>query len=149
MKIKFLTTFFLIIFFNFSIANEIKDYVEYYNNGKIKIKGSYIGETKIGFWNYYREDGTVKNEVSYINDEESFGIKYFNEKGVISSSGLIQGGEQVGEWLYYDDEGKLLVRLNYKDGKRDGVFIAYSKEEIPIVVGIFENDLLKDIKSIR
>lgn len=145
-----LVLFLLIFSVSFGeIEASIKEFTSYYENGQLEAKGKYIDGVKIGFWYIFDEKGILREEITYINGEALFGIRTFSESGTVSSSGTIREGFQDGKWSFYDDKGKLLVNMEFKNGIREGVFIAYSEKGAPIVVGIFENNNLKDIKSLR
>lgn len=147
---KIVIYIFLIIFsVTLSYADEPTEYIEYYPNGKIKLKGPYIDNKKIGIWTLYREDGSKKTEFSYIDSDNYFAVNSYNKTGVLKSTGFVKEMKQDGEWLFYDENGALLLRLNFKSGLKEDLFIAYSKDGVPIVVGVFKNDTLYDIKSIK
>ncbi|MGL5123794.1 MAG: toxin-antitoxin system YwqK family antitoxin [Fusobacteriaceae bacterium] len=134
---------------NFSLKENIKEYIEYYNNGQIKVKGSLTDDIKFGFWYFYDENGKLREERTYINGDDLFSIKSFSEKGTLISSGYIKNFLQDGEWSFYDGESLLLVTLVFKKGIKDGKLVAFSKKGYPIIVGTFLNNELLNIISIK
>ncbi|MGL5050950.1 MAG: toxin-antitoxin system YwqK family antitoxin [Fusobacteriaceae bacterium] len=147
---KILILFLIVFSASFGeIEASIKEFTSYYDNGQLEAKGKYIDGKKVGFWYIFDEKGILREEITYINEEALFGIKTFNEKGLISSGGTIREGFQDGKWSFYDEQGKLLIVMEFKNGLRDGVFIAYSEKGVPIVVGIFEKNALKEIQSLK
>ncbi|MGL5054848.1 MAG: toxin-antitoxin system YwqK family antitoxin [Fusobacteriaceae bacterium] len=148
---KIVVCIFLLIYsLGFSAPQgEASEYIEYHSNGVVKLKGSYLQDKKIGFWNLYREDGSQKTEFSYIDGDDFFGVNTYDKKGILRSSGFVKNLKQDGEWFFYDIEGKLILKINFKDGLKDGLFIAYSENKAPIIVGFFKDDNLEDIRSIK
>ena len=64
---------------NYTFGKLDGEYLEYYSNGNIKIKGSYIldKETvsiKNGYWFYYNEQGNLTKQFFYMD-----GIEYENK----------------------------------------------------------------------
>jgi len=65
--------------------------IKYHANGKtIWSKGKMIGDLPVGYWEWYRADGTIKR------------------------SGYFENGEPIGEWITYDSKGE-----KYKTTNRD------------------------------
>jgi antitoxin component YwqK of YwqJK toxin-antitoxin module len=65
--------------------------IKYHANGKtIWSKGKIIEDKPVGYWEWYRTDGTIKR------------------------SGYFEKGEPVGEWVTYDSKGKKYKTTNRK-----------------------------------
>lgn len=58
-------------------------YVEHHKDGSIWAIGQKLGEVAVGYWEWFRVDGTRLR------------------------SGTFENGEQVGEWTTYDKQGKV------------------------------------------
>ncbi len=127
----------------------LKEHVEYHDNGNISVKGSLIDGIKFGFWYFYDKNGKLREERTYINGDHFFSVNSFSEKEFIISNGYLKDSLQNGEWNFYDEKGILLITITFKKGIRDGKFVAYSPKGHPIVVGTFKNNELLDIISIR
>ncbi len=67
---------------------EKEDYVEYFENGNIKISGEKLFGYQNGKWIEYYENGKIKSEKYYYN------------------------AIPLGIWKYYDENGKLLNEVN-------------------------------------
>jgi hypothetical protein len=90
-------------------------YKEFYGNGNLKKKETYIGENvKIGISEYYDEDGTLDKTV---NEDEKFGkIKYTDCLNFLEKKGYIdiktgngredKDGRAVFEFYFNDENGK-------------------------------------------
>jgi len=65
--------------------------IKYHANGKtIWSKGKINGGKTVGYWEWYRLDGTLKR------------------------SGHFENGEPIGEWVTYDENGKVYKVTNKK-----------------------------------
>jgi antitoxin component YwqK of YwqJK toxin-antitoxin module len=61
----------------------LKEHTEYHKDGTIWAKGQMADEVPVGYWEWFRKDGTKLR------------------------SGHFQEGEQVGEWTTYDTKGEI------------------------------------------
>lgn len=114
-----------------------KIYKEFYVNGNLKKKETYIGENvKIGISEYYDEDGTLDKKV---NEDEKFGkIKYTDCLVFLEKKGYIDLKTGKGR---EDKDGKPLFELyfNDEDGHKSWVIsIIKGKPNIAIPSGIGE-----------
>lgn len=127
----------------------VEDYTRLYDNGLIEIKGQTMLGKKIGIWYFYHESGKIAEEHLYLEGERDFNVKLYDDEGVITSSGKVLNGKQEGEWSFYDEKGFILVKMTFKKGIREGIFVAYSETGAPIVAGVFKNNDLIEIDSIK
>lgn len=127
----------------------VEDYTRLYDNGLIEIRGQTMLGKKIGIWYFYHESGKIAEEHLYLDGESDFNVKLYDDEGVITSSGKVLNGKQEGEWSFYDEKGLVLVKMTFKKGIREGVFVAYSETGAPIVAGVFKNNDLIEIDSIK
>lgn len=89
----------------------IGQYFEYYNNGRIEVKGQYSNEPytkiKVGTWNVYNENGGIKKTMIYKADiskwengnNRSVGEWKFNKEDKIWI--------KSGVWVFYKENGSL------------------------------------------
>jgi antitoxin component YwqK of YwqJK toxin-antitoxin module len=61
-----------------------KPYVKYHADGSVWAKGRKDGDTPVGYWEFFRKDGTRMG------------------------SGTFENGEKVGEWTTYDPAGEVV-----------------------------------------
>jgi antitoxin component YwqK of YwqJK toxin-antitoxin module len=87
----------------------------YYANGKISSEGLLKNAKPDGFWKSYYETGTIKSEGNRLNFE-------------LDSL-----------WKFYNAEGKLLVEISYKGGKKDGIKTTRMDKEV--IKENFRNDI--------
>ena len=74
-------------------ANEFR---QHHKDGSLWAKGQVIGNTPLGYWEWFRTDGTRMR------------------------SGSFRDGLQVGAWTTYDKTGAVYKVTNMKDGKKGG-----------------------------
>ncbi|QDT73065.1 toxin-antitoxin system YwqK family antitoxin [Lacipirellula limnantheis] len=59
------------------------EHIQYHRDGSVWAKGQMAGEVMVGYWEWFRKDGTKMR------------------------SGHFENGEQVGEWTTYDKNGEV------------------------------------------
>ncbi|MEZ4922362.1 MAG: hypothetical protein R2780_04255 [Crocinitomicaceae bacterium] len=97
------------------------EWVTYYQDGKMKSKGTYTEGKKNGKWVYYFTDGKKEQEGSFKNDVLYAQWTWYYQNGQIrkqeyfNSKGLLEG-----EQLEYDSLGNELARGEYYNGEREG-----------------------------
>ena len=77
------------------------EWLEYYDNGQLKIKRNY-------------KDGILEGE-----------SLWYHKNGQLESKGNFKDDEKEGEWLHYRRDGKLWRKYYYKEGKKDGKWTWY------------------------
>lgn len=103
------------------------EYIKYFQNGEVKIKGYYIENEPKGKWDYYYENGNLKMSGERENADEGI-WEYFHENGTIKMKGRISGNKKEGRWSYYYDDGKLKSLGNYKEGEKSGDWKYYYED---------------------
>ena len=105
---------------------------EYYENGKLKLVGSYKNGTKQGVFREYDQEGNIINSHIYEGNVKSGeGIvdpsgdkqgnwKLFYPTGELKAQGQYVQGLKSGEWQYFFASGKIEQIGNYKDGLAHG-----------------------------
>lgn len=67
-------------------------YLEYYENGNIKIKGLENQHIRKGIWHYYYKNGTIKAKMNFVNDTLNGAIKLFNKDSRIMAKDSAENG---------------------------------------------------------
>ena len=127
----------------------------FFDNGKLRTTGTFIGKKRVGEWKYFYKKGTVfstefyddgklegnvivyfKSNGEIAEDSEyknglmhGFSKKY-SDKGVLIEEVLFENGKANGLAKYYELSGSLKERGIYKDGKRIGKWEFYLDGEI-------------------
>jgi uncharacterized protein len=87
---------------------------EYYSNGKIKFRGSYVDSIPVGIHKYFAMDGSVQNGILY------------NDIGKLSGEGLVDDNDKKqGLWKFYYESGELLSQGKFSDDKKTGEWSFY------------------------
>jgi antitoxin component YwqK of YwqJK toxin-antitoxin module len=98
---------------------------DYYENGTLKSEGQYDeAVTMSGEWNYYYENGKIKESVNFKNSVEDGAFKEYYENGNIKaegtyvpvSFGVETEGVEQGELKEYNEEGQLIRKANCELG---------------------------------
>jgi antitoxin component YwqK of YwqJK toxin-antitoxin module len=85
--------------------------IDYYNNGKERMKGAIKEGKREGLWQAWYENGNLWSEAEYVKGvNHGKSVTYF-ENGKIRYEGLFENGSKKGEWKYYDESGKLVKTI--------------------------------------
>jgi antitoxin component YwqK of YwqJK toxin-antitoxin module len=71
-----------------------KKHIIYHKDGSVWARGQKDNEILVGYWEWFRKDGTRMR------------------------SGHFENGEQTGEWITYDKHGKVYKVTNFKPKKK-------------------------------
>jgi antitoxin component YwqK of YwqJK toxin-antitoxin module len=88
-------------------------YEEFYNNGKLFMKGSYKHGKKVGEWVCYYTDGILDWKGYYKNGRPHGYFEEYYTDGTMFENGNYKNGVKVGIWNYYNIEGKLKDQVNH------------------------------------
>ena len=100
----------------------------YHSNGTIREIGSYSEGLKTGIWKNYYEDGTLESTGEFVKGEQNGAWKFYHENGKIKSDGHYANGKINGEWKFYHENGNLKTTGMYKDFKKTGEWPVYDEE---------------------
>jgi len=91
-------------------SNYIKngDYIEYHENGKIKMQVVYIDGEREGLMSKYSEDGLLKEEWKYSKGKRIYVNKFYSN-GILKSEWLYKNGELI-QKNEYDKNGNLKTK---------------------------------------
>ena len=86
---------------NTSQTEKVNDgeFVDYYESGKVWLKGSYKNNLQDGMFIEYYEDGAVRIEEKYLNGERSGQYISYFKNGQIESKGMFKNGLEEGACL--------------------------------------------------
>ncbi|MFN4952311.1 MAG: toxin-antitoxin system YwqK family antitoxin [Flavobacteriales bacterium] len=103
--------------YDYEGQNKTGDFIEYYENGKIKRQGMFNTNLYNGSWVYYYENGNIKAEGKFING---------NGQDVSENSGIPKNGRE-GIWIFYYESGEKEQESIFKSGKINGEFKTFFK----------------------
>ncbi len=84
-------------------------------NNYIEI-GAYLENVKDGIWKYYYTADTLYFEGIFIDGSEDGLHTWYYRNGNKMKTGKYLMSLKEGDWKYYDIEGKLILKVKYKDG---------------------------------
>lgn len=101
----------------YDVVNGLKDgdFISYYPDGKVQMKGKIAKNKNTGLWLYYYKNGSVQTTGYFIDDKPDSIWTWFNEKGIKIEEGLLRLGKRDGEWKTYDSLGNLRVIKTFKE----------------------------------
>ncbi|MBI4658087.1 MAG: immunoglobulin domain-containing protein [Verrucomicrobia bacterium] len=119
----------------------------YWQSGGVNIERHYVDGVIHGPFITYFENGVKASESNWVNGVMSGLSTTWWGNGQKRSEGTVVNGELNGlftEWDFGDFNGTLAVfkarEFTYRDGKRNGPFIAYSKNGTQSVTGNYVDD---------
>ncbi|MFI5220251.1 MAG: toxin-antitoxin system YwqK family antitoxin [Bacteroidia bacterium] len=96
-------------------------WLEFYENGNPKVKSKYLNDTLQDSSFYYHKNGKFSNIQTFKNGKKEGCWKKFNEKGMLYSEINFKNNAMEGvRTTYTYNSGRVLERLNYKNGMMDG-----------------------------
>lgn len=93
------------------------DFILYFTNGKIEMKGKIVNDKNEGEWKYYLPDGTLQTVGIFKNDEPDSVWTWYYQDGKIFEQGVFKNGVRIGEWKTFDQYGKLRVSRKFNNGE--------------------------------
>jgi uncharacterized protein len=102
-----------------------------HNNSQPMVDGVRINQydyegNKTGIWEEYFSNGKLSSKGSYVDGKEDGYWEVYHSNGQLHTNGNYNNGKIDGYWEYYWDNGNLHMKGNYKDGKEDGVWDFYN-----------------------
>ncbi|AFH49386.1 Hypothetical protein IALB_1678 [Ignavibacterium album JCM 16511] len=93
------------------------DFILYFPDGKIEMKGKIVNDKNEGEWKYYLPDGTLQTVGIFVNDLPESTWTWFYQDGKIFEQGNFKNGVRIGEWKTFDQYGKLRVLRKFENGE--------------------------------
>ena len=90
----------------------VKEFIERYDNGVVKIRGNEKGEKRIGKWEAYYPNGYKWSETSYRDGLRQGPIVVYYNNGMMRYEGSYSNDERSGVWQFYDTLGVRLLKLD-------------------------------------
>lgn len=92
--------------------------LEYFSNGNIKQKGSFINGLKNGLFEWFYDNGNICYSVTYKYGERNGCYTEFHLNGNLKWKGIFRNDNYDGEWTEYDSNGDFIQTLTYKSGEK-------------------------------
>lgn len=94
-----------------------------------------------GYNRFYYENGVLSSEGYMRNGKPDGYWKTYFETGIKKSEGSRKNFNLDSTWVFYDDSGHVALKINYLDGKKNGIRTTYQEDEI------VEENFIDDIKQ--
>ena len=113
---------------------------EYFTDGQLSMKGSYIDNKKEGIWEEYDEyDGSIQKG-PYKNGKKDGKWVFYYMNGNIENEGSFKDDLKDGIWEWYYSNGKLYSKGSFKDDERDGIWEEYYENGQLWYKGLYKDD---------
>ena len=118
------------------------DWTEYWYNGNVRLKGSYLSGKKNGEWTYYDENGAMKERIHYLDGKRHGTHETWFGDGMPDQIKNYKLGKPDGYFRGYYTLGGLAWEAKYKDGTLIGHYKEFNG------VGALQKDQnLETVKS--
>ncbi len=115
-------------------------FVEYFDNGKIKSKGSFSDNFQNGDWEYYYENGNLKSKGNLLNGV-TYGVwQFYYENGQVSRKGNISNDKKQDAWQYFYENGGNKAQGQYVNDLKEGIWNFFYEEGNIKAQGYFRSD---------
>ena len=94
---------------------------------------------------FYYENGQVSSEGTMRDGKPDGYWKTFYETGVLKSEGNRVDFLLDSTWKFYGEEGELVLRINYREGQKNGLRTTFLENEI--IAENFENDIKQGLTT--
>lgn len=123
-------------------------WIKYFMSGSRKHEVTYQNGKTIGPARFYYENGYVREEGKWVMKHWVGEYRYYHENGQLSYEFFYNGeGERTGEQNYYYETGDLMITGNWKDGKKVGTLTEYYKDGTVKSEKVFEAGKYKKAES--
>jgi uncharacterized protein len=89
---------------------------------------------------FYHSNGVIASEGIMREGKPDGYWKTYNDKGILTAEGNRVNFELDSTWNFYNDSAKLVLQINYKEGKKDGIRRTFRKDEV------LEENFIDDVK---
>lgn len=114
-------------------------WVEFHENGQIRMQGSFENGVPVGEFLYYSEAGLLKAKNIFSENGEKTFCEMYGDKGNVIAKGMYINKLKDGEWIYINDNGVTILSETYKDGVLDGLYTLYYEDGVVRFTGSYEN----------
>ena len=70
------------------------------------------------------------NEPTFTKVDDMVKVTYYYDNGHVKTEGFFKDKKLTGQWVTYDTTGKRIQLANYKDGKKVGTWLIWTKDGI-------------------
>ena len=101
----------------YEVKNGVKngEFILYFPNGNVEIKGKIIDGKNEGQWDYYYSNKSLESQGNFKNDLVDGKWVWYFPNGNLKEKGKYVNGKRQGEWLSYNDDGGLYIKRYFKN----------------------------------
>lgn len=128
------------------IKNGIMDggFYHYYPDGKLREKGTNRDGNIYGYHSLYWPNGKIKQKFFVGRDKPGYNYEYFDNGKIREMRHYNAQSKLDGKSFTFHRNGKVKDEMNYKNGKREGLFITRDKAGFLVNVFEYRNDILQE-----
>jgi antitoxin component YwqK of YwqJK toxin-antitoxin module len=107
-----------------TVGRKQGDWKEYYPNGALKSKGTYLNGKRVDEWSFYFANEKLEQKGKYDKKGRAQGPwKWYYESGNILREENYRNDLQDGLMIEYSDSGKVITKGEYLDGLKEGPWV--------------------------
>jgi antitoxin component YwqK of YwqJK toxin-antitoxin module len=84
------------------------EFLIYYENGNIEIKGQMDNNINVGKWQYFYESSEIESEGNFVNNQPEGKWVWYFRSGELKEEGNFKLGRRVGKWRNFDVNGNVI-----------------------------------------
>ena len=116
------------------------EWIEYHDNGKVRMRGSFKDGFPVGDFYFYDEYGDLKAKKVFSNNGADAETSVYSSQGRVIAKGLYHNKIRTGEWHYFDENSeKLILVETYENGVLEGYSCSYYDSGVPQFEGEYKN----------
>ncbi|WP_421903903.1 toxin-antitoxin system YwqK family antitoxin [Maridesulfovibrio sp.] len=119
-------------------------FYHYYPDGKMREKGTNRNGMIYGYHSLYWPNGKIKQKFFVGRDKAGYNYEYFDNGKIREMRHYNEQAQLDGKSFTFHRNGNVKDEMNYKNGKREGLFI--TKDKAGFLVNVFEyrDDVLQE-----
>lgn len=110
----------------------------FHSGGTRAARRQYLDDRRVGLWQEWSEDGTLRSEVHWANGVRHGQERAWHPDGTLAVRGGYVEGRRDGVWTAWHDNGRRRWEHNFELGLRDGAWTEWSAEGQVVVQGTYE-----------
>lgn len=88
--------------------------IKHYNNGVIKIKGTYLQGKRVGQWISFYSNGNLWSEVYYSDGIKDGPTATWFENGKKRYEGFYRNDKESGKWTFWNQQGEKVKEKDFQ-----------------------------------
>jgi antitoxin component YwqK of YwqJK toxin-antitoxin module len=99
----------------YDIVNGLKqgEFIIYYENGNMQIKGQMENNRNVGKWQYFYETGEIESEGYFVDDQPEGRWVWYSPSGKLKEEGSYKQGRRIGKWKTFDENGNVMQEKEF------------------------------------